>query len=131
MYKKTAMINHATSCKRILGTQKSSVVKCQGCSKTLLEIQNEYKYRDVLNGWERHISNCEGTHYDKVYEAFVAEFGDDVGVNKRGHENNGTVVTLDLTKCIVVRREWTNKITLDAKLCTPLYRYVARLKEKN
>jgi hypothetical protein len=93
--------------------------------------QNENKYRFVLNGWERHTSNCEGTHYDKVYEAFVAEFGDDKVVNKAGHKNNGTVVTLDLTKRIMVRREWTNKITLDAKLCLPLYNYIARLKEKN
>jgi hypothetical protein len=130
-YSKAAMINHATSCKRILGTQQSSVVECQGCLKTLLEIQNEYKYKnhDLLRSWEKHTSNCEGTHYDKVHEAFVAVFGDDVGVNKRGHKNNGTVVTLDLTKYIMVRHEWTNKITLDANLCSPLYNYIARLKE--
>jgi hypothetical protein len=132
-YAKFLMINHATSCKGILGTQKSSVVRCQGCSKTLLEIQNEYKYSDqgVLNGWERHTSNCEGIHYDKVHEAFVAMFGDDVGVNKRGHKNNGTLVTLVLPERMRIRGEWTNKILLNAKLCTTLFNYVARLKERN
>ena len=129
-YSKVKMRNHATRCEGILGTQKSSAVKCQGCSKTLLEIQNEYKYSDhgVLRGWEQHTSNCEGIHYDKVHKAFVAKFGDDVNVNKRGHMNNGTWVTLDLPECMKIRDEWTKKITLDAKLCNNLYTYLRRKK---
>jgi adenosine deaminase len=88
MYAKFQMIDHATVCNRILGTQESSVVKCQRCFKTLLEIQNENNYSDhgLLRSWERHMSNCDGTHYDKVYEAFVAMFGDNKKVNKKGHK---------------------------------------------
>ena len=130
-YSKVNMRNHATRCKGILGTQKSSAVKCQGCSKTLLEIQNEYKYSNhgVLRGWEQHTSNCEGIHYDKVHEAFVAKFGDDVNVNIRGHMNNGTWVTLDLPERMKIRDEWTEKITLDAKLCDNLYSYLRKGKK--
>ena len=132
-YRKHMMIHHATSCKAILGMQESSVVKCQGCKKTLLEIQNENNYTDLrlLRGWILHSRNCDGTHYDKVYEAYKAVFSDTV--NKRGHINKETQtwVTMDVVERIMIGGEWTNEITLNDKLCLALYNYVSRLRSRD
>ena len=122
------MIQHATTCKAILGMQESLVVKCKKCKKTLLEIQNEYNYSDrgLLMGWEKHLINCNGIHFDKLYDAYKAVFSD--AVNKRGHINKETQtwVTIDVVERIMIGGEWTNKITLNDKLCMNLYNYVSR-----
>jgi hypothetical protein len=132
MYNKKQFIDHATSCKAILGMQESSVVKCKKCIKTLLEIQNENNYkRGLLTGWKLHLSNCDGTHYDKVYEAYKAAFSDTV--NKRGHINKETQtwVTMNVVDQIMIGGEWTKEITLNDKLCCKLYNYIDRLRRKD
>lgn len=70
--------------------QESSQVEFSRCNKTLLKIQKECNYSEFrfLASCELHIEECNGTHYDKLYEACVTKYINTV--RQKGHKNKNT-----------------------------------------
>ena len=82
-------------------------------------------------GWKLHLINCNGIHFDKVYEAYKTAISDTV--KRRGHINKETQtwVTLNVVEQIMIGGEWTKEITLNDKLCNKLYNYIDGLSRKD
>jgi hypothetical protein len=100
---------------------------CKRCNKTYDALKIEYKIKDcgLLGFLASHNKHCDGTHWDKVLEAYRKHNGD-ATIRKRGHKQGNVWENMTVDEAIKIKMDWMSDITLDNKLCNDLYNYAKR-----